>query len=197
MVILCMVSLFGISLFEVWMVREWLPLAETVKQFLGQFGFLAVGLFVYSFLVARMVLALIYHIDNAGFVQTTVMLALALFYASLMWVLPHSEAVILLGFSKLLGVFLFSLFWRNQLLEERWRNREVPPTIFFTSLRAFLVCRWVLLAVWLLKSLGLALALVTVHPVIQLSVAEGMMLLGSFFLLFSIFVRNPLAHRWL
>ena len=196
MVVLSFVLLTAVSFGEAWAVGNALPLSEHVSDYIQLFSFLSIGLFMYSFVMARLMLHMIYHMEHARLVQTSVLGGVTLCYCFIMWRSPQTAAVTFLATSKVLGMFLFSSFWKVMLLEEFWRrqNSAHVPRTYLVSWKAFFICRWVLLASWLILNLGLALALIAEHPVIQLDIWEGLILLLTFFVLFQIFAKNPNAH---
>ena len=191
----CLALLVGLSLAEGWLVRTLLLTAVTPLEF--TITILVCGLFlaVYCMVLARMTLNISYHLEHAGIAQTAITTIFLLCYLFVFFKLPNPQPVLHLASAKLLMVFLFFRFWQSQLLQARLQMRmKVAPRIFMVSWHAFFVCRWVLAACWLLGALGFALALVSTHPVVNMEGWEGITLLGTFYLLFWAFVRNPNAH---
>jgi len=162
---------------------------------LGMCACIVLFLAIYSVSMARVALHIVYHIERSGFARTAVSVAFVIAYVFVFTKLPAPQTVLPLAAGKLFSVFLFFRFWQSQLSEARLRLRShTPPRIFLVSRQAFLVCRWVVMACFLLCALGFALALVSVHPIIDMEGWEGLMLLGTFYFLFRIFVRNPNAY---
>lgn len=187
--------LIVLSIGEAWATRVLMstPLTRIELTSLG----LLTGIFqfVYCVILARMALHISYHVEHARVAQTFVTTLCLVVYAFLFTYLHNPLPVLFLAASKLLAIFLFFTFWNSQLSETRLRMRSrVLPKVYILSWRAFFVCRWVLGACWLLCALGLALALVSTHPVIEMGGVEGGSLLLTFYFLFRIFVRNPNAH---
>ena len=105
-----------------------------------------------------------------------------------LWTTHSLHVLTPLMFSKFCCVWLFMRFWVVRRKRAAWREGG--------RLRSgeFFVCRRLLVACWLLACLGFALALVSADPVRAMSAAESLVLLGVMFVLFMVFVRNPLAH---
>lgn len=187
--------LLGISVAEGWVVSSLLMPGNT--SFLIFTHMFSVGLFlaVFCVVLARMALHITYHVEHARVAQTGVTTLFLLVYVFILTQLQHPQQVVYLSVSKLFSIFLFFSFWQSQLSEVRMAYKlKPPPRIFIASWKAFFVCKWVLASCWLLSALGFALALVAVHPIVDLEGWEGIALLSTFFLLFRIFVRNPHAH---
>jgi hypothetical protein len=183
------------SLAEGWVVR-WLlssnlGLGGLAATFIAIVAFLA----IYCVGMARVTLHMVYHIEHAGVARTAVIGAFLVAYVFVFTKLPSPQTVFPLAAGKLFSIFLFFRFWQSQLAETRLRARTLTsPRVFIVSFRAFLVSVWVVIACFLLCALGFALALASMHPVIDLDGWEGLMLLATFYFLFRIFVRNPNAH---
>lgn len=195
LVSLSLTLLVILSLGEAWATRILMSSPLTWFELLSVGVLIGVFLFVYCIILARMALHITYHTENARVAQTFVTTLCLVVYAFLFTYLHNPLPVVFLAASKLLAIFLFFLFWQSQLSETRLRLRSrVLPRIYIVSWKAFFVSRWVLAACWLLCALGIALALVSTHPIIELDGWEGVSLLVTFYLLFRIFVRNPNAH---
>lgn len=190
-----MALLLTVSLAEGWAVRFVLSSAVTRQEFAGTLGVTALVLALFCIVLARLALHISYHIEHAGIAKTIVSTAFVLVYVFVLTKLPNPQPVLFLAVSKLFAIFLFFRFWHSQLSEARLQMRmKLPPRIFLVSIHAFFVCRWVLVACWLLLALGFATALVSVHPIIDMEGWEGLSILGTFYLMFRAFVRNPNAH---
>lgn len=189
--------LVTLCLAETWAVR-WLILTPLpLGHLTAACAAIALFLAVYCVGMARVALHIVYHIEHAGVARTAVSVAFIAAYVVVFTKVPSPQAVLPLAAAKLLSVFLFFRFWQSQLAWARlsWRTpAHAPARLFLVDFRAFLVCRWVMLACFLLCALSFALALVSVHPVIDMKGWEGLILLGTFFFLFRFFVQNPNAH---
>ena len=116
-------------------------------------------------------------------------------YFLLLYTTSGVKEILALGFSKLCIISLYYHFWRSQIIENRLKKHlSILPAYFLLSWRAFFICKWVLIACWLLSSLGFAIALVSSHPIIKLEGWEGIIIMITFYFLFKLFVRNPNAH---
>ncbi len=187
--------LVTLSLAEGWVVRWLLSTPTGWGRLAAVLAGIAAFLAIYCLGMARVALHIVYHIEHAGVARTAVIAAFLVAYVFVFTKLPSPQTVLPLAAGKLLSIFLFFRFWQSQLSETRLRLRaHVSPRVFIVSLEAFLVCAWVVMACFLLCALGFALALASVHPVIEFEGWEGLMLLGTFYFLFRIFVRNPNAH---
>jgi len=184
-----------LSLAEGWVVRWLLQANLSVGGLIGVFAGTAMFLGVYCVGMARVSLHIVYHIEHAGIARTAVISAFLIAYIFVFTKLPSPQTVFPLAAGKLLSIFLFFRFWQSQLAQTRLSTRaHISPRVFIVSFDAFFVCLWVVLACFLLCALGFALALASVHPIIDLEGWEGLMLLSTFYFLFRIFVRNPNAH---
>jgi hypothetical protein len=190
------VFLVLLSLAEGWVVRWLLQARLEVGELVGILLGTALFLAVYCFGMARVTLHIVYHIEHSGFARTAVISAFIVAYVFVFMKLPSPQTVFPLAAGKLLSIFLFFRFWQSQLAQTRLSMRsQVSPRVFIVSFEAFLGCLWVVVACFLLCALGFALALASVHPIIDLDGWEGLMLLSTFYFLFWIFARNPNAHR--
>lgn len=195
LVALSLVLLFALSLAEGWILRHLIAPSVTGMEFV--FALILMGLFliIYCVVLARLCLHITYHIEHAGMAQTAVTSLFLLSYVFVFIKVPNVSSVLSLVVSKLFSTLLFFRFWQSQLSEARLQMRlKTTPRIFMVSIHAFFVCRWVIVACWLLSALGLAIALAATQPTIALEVWEGFALMGTFFMLFWAFVRNPNAH---
>lgn len=184
-----------LSLAEGWVVRWLLSSSLGTVGLLGTFAAIGAFLATYCIGMARVTLHVVYHIEHSGVARTAVIGAFLVAYIFVFTKLPSPQTVFPLAAGKLLSIFLFFRFWRSQLAEMRLRARShASPRVFIVSFRAFLVSMWVVMACFLLCALGFALALASMHPIIDLEGWEGLMLLFTFYFLFRIFVRNPNAH---
>lgn len=184
-----------LSVLESWTVRVLLSSPVTPFELISILVLLGFFLLTYCVVLTRVALHISYHVENARVAKTFVTTLCLLGYLFVLTVVPSPQPVIFLAASKLLSIFLCFRFWESQLNETRLQMRsQVLPRVYIVSWRAFFVSRWVIAACWLLSALGLALALVSTHPIIDLEGWEGIVLLGSFYLLFRAFVRNPNAH---
>lgn len=192
---LSVISLIAISLSESWAVRILLSSPVSFFELITIAVLIVFFLLTYCIILARMALHITYHLEDAR-VALTLVTALFMGVYFVVWnYVPYPLPVLFLAASKILSIFLCFRFWKAQLSETRLRMRTTwLPKIYIVSWRAFFVCRWVIGACWLLSALGLALALVSTHPVIDLKGWEGIVLLGTFYFLFRAFVNNPHAH---
>jgi hypothetical protein len=187
--------LVALSLVESGVV-QWLTTAPFTPLSLALFTLgMAVFLFLYSLGLARVTLQIVYHTEHSGIARAVVTCAFIAAYIFVFLKLPSPQIILSLAMSKLFSVFLFFRFWQSQLSFSRLSSRyPIEARSFLLEWRAFFKCRWVVMASFLLCSLGFAMALASLHPVIQLGAWESTMLLGTFFLLFRIFAQNPNAH---
>ncbi|APJ02744.1 hypothetical protein [Silvanigrella aquatica] len=156
---------------------------------------IGIYLLAYNIILSRITLHICYHFENKKLPSVIIIAIFIITY--FMFSINASEAknIISLGISKICIISLYFNFWNSQLVETRLQMRtNIIPYIFIVSWHAFFICRWVLIACWLLSSLGFALALVSSHPIIKLEGWEGLIIMFTFYLLFKLFVRNPNAH---
>ncbi|KAB8027745.1 hypothetical protein [Fluviispira multicolorata] len=157
--------------------------------------FTGLYLLVYNILLSRISLHICYHFENKKIPSFIIMLLFIVVYLIISFNAPEFKNIISLGVSKICIISLYFSFWVSQLSEARLKMRLTKiPSIFLVSWRSFFICKWVLIACWLLSSLGFALALVASHPIIKLEGWEGVILMLTYYFLFSFFVRNPNAH---
>lgn len=156
---------------------------------------IAIYLLAYNIILSRITLHICYHFDNKKIPSVIIMAIFILAYLIISINTSEVKNIISLGVSKICIISLYFNFWNSQLSETRLQMRiNIIPYIFIVSWHAFFICRWVLIACWLLSSLGFALALVSSHPIIKLEGWEGLLLMFTFYFLFKLFVRNPNAH---
>lgn len=154
-----------------------------------------VYLLLYNILLSRIALRICYHFDNKKIPSLIIMLLFGLTYFFLSANSNEFKNILSLAVSKLAIISLYFNFWNSQLNETRLKTRsKLTPFVYLISFHAFFICRWVLIACWLLSCLGFVLALVSSHPVIHLDGWEGFILIFIFYILFRLFVRNPNAH---
>ena len=193
-----LVFLLSTHLLEAWVVRilldgalePWLFIAAIIATFL------ALGL--YSFALSRLVLHVAYRIDNLRMARTLLLGVFCIVYLVVVTSMKEIPLLVPMAFAKVFSAFLFFRFWESQIQSFRMLHKEMAhPRAFLVSMRAFLVCRWIACACWFLVFFGFALSLISADPIIAMSGLESLCLLGAFFLVFRIFVRNPLAHpKW-
>jgi hypothetical protein len=195
LLLLCMGFLLLVCIGEGWTVRFMLSQSLSFMQ-TGLYALaimMVIG--VYCCVLARLALYISYHLDHSKIAQALILVPFVAVYLFLFLKLTNIRAILPLATSKLFATFLFFSFWQSQMNEARIQMRlKAAPRIFIVSWHAFFVCRWVLAACWLLLTLGFALAVVSTHPVVDMEGWEGVALLGTFFLVFRAFVRNPNAH---
>lgn len=156
---------------------------------------IAIYLLAYNIILSRITLHICYHFNNKKIPSAIIMAIFISAYLIISINAPEVKNIISLGISKICIISLYFNFWNAQLSETRLQMRtNIIPYIFIISWHAFFICRWVLIACWLLSSLGFALALVSSHPIIKLEGWEGLLLMFTFYFLFKLFVRNPNAH---
>ena len=157
-------------------------------------AFICFFLAVYSFILARFSLYISYHLENNRIAQTGLSAFFLGLYVIFVMAFFPIEGSLYLGLGKLLTLLLFFRFWRSQLsrAKQLLGTHEVPR-VFLTSWPAFFRCGWVLAACWLLCALGFALGIVSAHPIIDMEGWEGVILMGTFFVMFRFFVTNPYA----
>ena len=152
-------------------------------------------LLLYNIILSKITLHICYYFGNKKIASAIIMALFILAYIIISFNTSELKNIISLGVSKICTISLYFNFWNAKLSEARLKMRtSIIPYIFITSWRAFFICKWVLAACWLLSSLGLALALVSSHPIIKLEGWEGLILMFTFYFLFKLFVRNPNAH---
>lgn len=155
---------------------------------------IGIYLLAYNIILSRIYLHICYHFENKKTPSLIIMTIFIIVYLFLSFTTEIKD-IVSLGVSKLCIISLYFNFWNSQLIEARLKTRSnIIPYIYIVSWRAFFICRWVLIACWLLSSLGFALALVSSHPIIKLEGWEGLILMFTFYFLFKLFVRNPNAH---
>ena len=189
--ILCLSLL---CLVEVWAVRELISKAMTLPRTLLFVFATCVMMFVYCFGMARVSLIVSYHIEKAGWARNGVLGVFVAAYVLVLYLLPSPQTVLPLASAKIFSILLYFRFWQGQIFAARF-SRRYAPAEFLKDASAFWVCKWVLVASVLLSLLGIALALVSVHPVIDMEGWEGFMLFLGFYALFWIFAGNPQAAR--
>lgn len=193
----CLLLLVGISVAEGWVVKTILSPENSAAEFLWSVVLTGTFLLIYCVVLARVSLHISYHIENAKVAQTGVTFLFLVVYIFILSHLSNPQPVVPLAISKLFVVLLFFSFWQSQISSARLEMRmKFPPRIFIVSWHAFFVCRWVLVACWLLLVLGFALAIVSARPIIDLEGWEGISLLATFYFVFRLFVRNPNAHAY-
>ena len=188
-------GLAGICLLEAWWVR-WL-IASRLDWGKGSFALVSIFVLVVVYCIgtARVTLHIVYHLDRAGLARNAVLFAFSLAYVFVLYKLPSPQTILPLAAGKQFAIFLFFSFWQSQVFQARVSLRSSAANVVFDlGWKSFWVCKWVLCACFLLNCLGLALAIVSVHPVIEMEGWEGVMLMGTFFFLFYIFVRNPVSN---
>lgn len=185
----------GIMAAEVWALKSLLRSSLQEGAVGWTLAFICFFLLLYSLILARFSLYISYHMENARIAQT----GLSAFFLGIYVVFVTAfalpiEGSLHLALGKLLTLFLFFRFWRSQLSRARLLlgTHEVPR-VFLTSWPAFFRCGWVLAACWLLSALGFALGIVSAHPIIDMEGWEGVILMGTFFVMFRFFVTNPYA----
>lgn len=147
-----------------------------------------------SFSLSLLCLYLTEAAQAAGLAETAVFLLFAGAYAS---VARQSllQPILYLVTGKILVTVLFARFWHAKFREYRMRFKSRPSARFFLEQqKRFFSCGWVVVGSWWLTALAFALALVESQTLLQLQGWEGLSLLGTFFGLFWIFVRNPYSH---
>jgi hypothetical protein len=151
-------------------------------------------LLILSFALSLLCLQLTAAAQAAGLAETAVLLLFAAAYTSVArQSLIHPMLYLVTG--KILVTVLLARFWHAKFREFRMRFRERPTTRFFLERRnRFLSCLWVVFGSWSVTLLAFALALAESQTLLQLQGWEGLSLLGTFFGLFWIFVRNPHSH---
>lgn len=189
------VLLLAANFAEVFVVRVIIQQARSIGEVIGLLIGVFVGLGLYTFVLARLTLHLVYRLNSARWASTV---TLGLFLAVYVFTLPDKRdtaALIPLATSKVFSLLLFVRFWESQISGFRQRHKNMNhPRMFLVSWPAFLVCRWLLAACWLLSYFGFALAVVSADPVINMTGWESVTLIGALYGIFRIFVRNPLAH---
>ena len=152
-------------------------------------------LLTYNIILSRITLHLCYYFYNKKIPSIIIMSIFSIVYLIISFNVSEAKNIIPLGISKICIISLFFNFWSSKLSETRLETRSnILPYIFMISWQAFFMCRWVLIACWLLSSLGFALALVTSHPIIKIELWEAVLLMLAFYFPFKLFVRNPNAH---
>jgi hypothetical protein len=189
---LSIACLLGLSLVEVWAVRRLLTEVMSYWPLVMFVGAIFVTLGVSCFGMARVSLLMTYHMEHAGWARTAVVGTFLGVYVFAFFQLPNPQLLLPLAVGKLFSILLNFRFWKGQIFHARLsRNYGFLPRDFLTNPKAFWMCRWILIASYLLCLLGFALALVSVHPVIEMDGWEGVMLSLSFFLLFRVFAGLP------
>lgn len=160
------------------------------------FGILIVMfLLVYSLLLSRLIVHILYNLEHAAIAQTITTSTTLLVYAFVFYKFKNIQPLTYLALAKILSITLLFRFWRLRFFETHDRLKSaLAPQRFILSWKAFLICKWVLVACFLLMFLGLALALVSTHPVIDLEGWEGIVIILSFYFVFRAFAQNPNAH---
>lgn len=152
-------------------------------------------LVVYSILLSRLVVHILYNLENAAIAQTIATSTFVLVYAFVFYRFKNIQPLLYLAVGKLLAVLLLFRFWRLRFFEAHDRLKSaLAPQRFLVSWSAFSICRWVVIACFLLMFLGMALAFVSTHPVIELAGWEGLVLMLSFYFVFRAFAQSPHAH---
>lgn len=156
---------------------------------------ISIFLIAYNIFLSRIYLHICYHFENPKTPSNIIMTLFICAYFLLLYTTSGVKEILALGFSKLCIISLYYHFWRSQIIENRLKKHlSILPANFLLSWRAFFICKWVLIACWLLSSLGFAIALVSSHPIIKLEGWEGIIIMITFYFLFKLFVRNPNAH---
>ncbi len=184
------------SLTEAWLVRVvFLGSDFTLTGFVLAVGAVGLSLGVYALALSRLILHFTYRAESDRIAKIVVLGLFFVAYGVLLAVLRDLQSVIPLLIAKLFAILLYFRFWQSQLHLSRVRHGENRrPREFLLSMRSFLVCRWIFLANWLLLCLGFALSLVSADPIVNMAGWESVLMLGGFYLLFQVFVRNPHAH---
>jgi hypothetical protein len=183
--------LAAVSMIEVWSVRELISRAMTSERTLLFVFVIFFMVCIYCIGMARISLIVSYHIENTGWARNGVLGTFLVAYFLVFYFLPSPQTVLPLALAKLFSILLYFRFWRGQIFAARFSRRYVvTPAEFLKSSAAFWICRWVLVASFLLCLLGIALALVSVHPVIEMEGWEGFMLFLAFYSLFWVFSGN-------
>ncbi|WGL58703.1 hypothetical protein QEJ31_09190 [Pigmentibacter sp. JX0631] len=156
---------------------------------------ISIFLIAYNIFLSRIYLHICYHFEKPKTPSNIIMTLFICAYLLLSYTTSGVKDILALGFSKLCIISLYYHFWRSQIIENRLKKHlSILPANFLLSWRAFFICKWVLIACWLLSSLGFAIALVSFHPIIKLEGWEGVIIMITFYFLFKLFVRNPNAH---
>jgi hypothetical protein len=154
-------------------------------------------LMVYNILLSRITLHICYHFENKKIPSLVIIVIFVFLYVFISFNTSEVKNIVPLGASKICIISLYFNFWTSQISETCMQMRlKIIPSFFLISLRAFFICRWVLIACWLLSAMGIALALVASDPIVQLGGWEGLILMATFYFLFKLFVRNPNAHSY-
>jgi hypothetical protein len=193
-----LVFLLSAHLVEAWVVRYLLDRELKDWHFLLAILCVFLALGVYTFAHSRFVLHIAYRIDNLRMARTLLLSSFLIVYLVVVTSLKEIPVLVPVAVAKIYSAFLFFRFWESQIKSFRVRHKELAhPRAFLVSMKAFLVCRWIVCACWFLVFFGFALSLISSDPVIAMSGLESVCLLGAFYILFRIFVRNPLAHpKW-
>ena len=180
--------LIAANLGEAWVVVSVMDGTTTVVNWLLVVAASFVGLAVYTAILAGVALYLTGSLELSGTQRTLLSLAFVLVYGAAVSKSSNLHVVAPLACAKLFSMWLFLKFWDAQ---------AVPPWkrgVHRFAWSGFFLGRWLLVACWLLNCLGFSLALVSSDPIIAMSAGESLALLGALFLLFRMFVRNPLAQ---
>jgi hypothetical protein len=180
---------------ESWLVKQFASVNVGLLEFVIYLSSVGCFLFLYSLGLCRLTLHFSYWLESLRSVRFGIQVLFLLAYGYAITGLDDIRLLLPVAASKVLSAFLFFRFWESQIVYLRLRRRKRPqPREFLLSGRAFFVCRWILVACWLLHCLGFALSLLSSDPVVDLAGWESLLLLGGFYLLFRVFVRNPYAH---
>lgn len=156
---------------------------------------ISIFLIAYNIILARIYLHICYHFEKPKTPSLIIMALFILAYFVLSYTTSGIKDILALGFSKLCIISLYFHFWQIQISESRLKKLSITiPATFILSWRSFFICKWALVACWLISSLGFAIALVSSHPIIKLEGWEGIIIMLTFYFLFKLFVRNPNAH---
>lgn len=187
--------LVTVSLVESWLVKRFAFTYTGSANFVFFLSGVGFFLFIYSLALSRLTLHFSYWLERTRTARFVVQVLFLIAYGFAITSMRDVRLLIPVAVSKIFSVFLFFRFWESQIASLRLRRRNRPqPREFLLSLKAFLICRWILMACWLLLCLGFALSLVSSDPVVDLTGWEAVLLLGGFYLLFRAFVRNQYAH---
>jgi len=156
---------------------------------------ISIFLIAYNIILARIYLHICYHFENPRAPSLIIMTLFIIAYFILSYTTSGIKDILALGFSKLCIISLYFHFWRSLIAENRLKKKQtIIPANFILSWKTFFVSKWVLIACWLMSSLGFAIALVSSHPIIRLEGWEGIIIMITFYFLFKLFVRNSNAH---
>ncbi|BBH51950.1 hypothetical protein [Fluviispira sanaruensis] len=184
-----------LSISESWALKIFISKSFSISDMFVVLFFTSLYLFIYNILLSRITLHICYHFESKKIPSFIILFLFIIVYTIISYNAPEFKNILSLGLSKICIISLYFRFWVSRLSETRLKLRITKaPSIYLVSWRAFFVCRWVLVACWLLSSLGFALALVVSHPIINLEGWEGVLLMLTYYFLFSFFVRNPNAH---